>query len=139
MRWRHSAYLCGDHEEAEEPVGEQHLHLLVVGGQVALRVVRLVRVGAAPLETLEHGNVISQHESFCITHYVIPTQSLWSWSGSSDAKSFETVTDPQTLFFYVNYTYIIFFYIDEKEKKLNNIPVSMPADLFVPVLTKTFF
>ena len=36
MRWRHSAYLCGDHEEAEEPVGEQHLHLLVVGGQVAL-------------------------------------------------------------------------------------------------------
>ena len=71
MRWRHSAYLCGDHEEAEEPVGEQHLHLLVVGGQVALRVVRLVRVGAAPLETLEHGNVISQHESFCITHYVI--------------------------------------------------------------------
>ena len=53
MRWRHSAYLCGDHEEAEEPVGEQHLHLLVVRGQVALRVVRLVRVGAAPLETFE--------------------------------------------------------------------------------------
>ena len=75
-----------------------------------------------------------------LLHYTLcNTQSLWSWSGSSDAKSIETVTDPQTLFFYVNYTYIIFFYIDEKEKKLNNIPVSMPADLFVPVLTKTFF
>lgn len=45
-------YLGGDHEEAEEPVGEQHLDLLVVGRQVALRVVALVGVGAAPLETL---------------------------------------------------------------------------------------
>ena len=45
-------HLGGDHEEAEEPVGEQHLDLLVVGGQVALRVVALVGVGAAPLETL---------------------------------------------------------------------------------------
>ena len=42
--------LGGHHEEAEEPVGEQHLHFLVVAGQVALRVVALVRVGAAPLE-----------------------------------------------------------------------------------------
>ena len=46
-----SVYLCWYHEEAEEPVGEKHLDLLVVGGQVALRIVRLVRVGPAPLET----------------------------------------------------------------------------------------
>ena len=43
-------YLCWDHEEPEESVREEHLDLLVVAGQVALGVVALVRVGAAPLK-----------------------------------------------------------------------------------------
>lgn len=38
------AALRGHHEVAEEPVGQQHLHLLVVAGQVALGVVALVRI-----------------------------------------------------------------------------------------------
>ena len=42
--------LGGHHEEAEEAVGEQHLHLLVVRGHVALGVVALVGVLLAPLE-----------------------------------------------------------------------------------------
>ena len=42
--------LSRDHEEAEEPVGQQHLHLLVEAGQVALGVVTLVCVLSAPLE-----------------------------------------------------------------------------------------
>mmetsp|Transcript_39072 Transcript_39072/g.85881 ORF Transcript_39072/g.85881 Transcript_39072/m.85881 type:complete len:419 (+) Transcript_39072:398-1654(+) len=41
--------IVGHHEEAEEVVGEQHLHLLVVGGQVAVRVGADVAVLAAPL------------------------------------------------------------------------------------------
>lgn len=44
------ATLRGHHEVAEEPVGQQHLHLLVVAGQVALGVVALIRVARAPLE-----------------------------------------------------------------------------------------
>ena len=44
-------YLCWDHEESEESVREEHLDLLVVAGQVALGVVALVRVGAAPLKS----------------------------------------------------------------------------------------
>ena len=42
--------LCWDHEEPEEAIREQHLHLLVVGGQVAVRVVARVLVVAAPLK-----------------------------------------------------------------------------------------
>ncbi len=38
------------HEEAEEAIAEEHLNALVVRGQVALRVVALVRVLFAPLE-----------------------------------------------------------------------------------------
>ena len=38
-----------DHEEAEEAIREQHLHALVMGWQVALGVVPLVRVLPAPL------------------------------------------------------------------------------------------
>lgn len=41
--------LCWDHEEAEEAIGQQHLHPLVMGGQVALGVVPFVRVLPAPL------------------------------------------------------------------------------------------
>merc|ERR1712127_224032 len=41
--------LSGHHEEPEEAIREQHLDLLVVRGQVALRVVALVSVGPAPL------------------------------------------------------------------------------------------
>lgn len=41
--------LCWDHEEAEEAVGQEHLHPLVVGGEVTLGVVALVRVLPAPL------------------------------------------------------------------------------------------
>ena len=44
------SHLSGNHEEPQEPVGEEHLHLLVVAGQVALGVVALVRVSPAPLE-----------------------------------------------------------------------------------------
>ena len=39
------------HEEAEEAIGQQHLHLLVVGRQVAARVVARVLVVAAPVVT----------------------------------------------------------------------------------------
>jgi hypothetical protein len=45
------ANLGGNHEESEESVGEKHLHLLVVGGQVALRVVRFICVRATPLKS----------------------------------------------------------------------------------------
>lgn len=44
------AALRGHHEVAQEPVGQQHLHLLVVAGQVALGIVALVGVARAPLE-----------------------------------------------------------------------------------------
>ena len=37
------------HEETEEAVGQQHLHALVVGRQVALGVVTRVRVLTSPL------------------------------------------------------------------------------------------
>ena len=47
---RKLSYLSGNHEEAQEPVREEHLDLLVVAGQVALGVVALVGVGSAPLE-----------------------------------------------------------------------------------------
>ena len=46
-----NAHLGGDHEEAKEAIGEEHLNLLIVGGKVALGVVALVRVGPAPLES----------------------------------------------------------------------------------------
>ena len=46
-----NSHLGGDHEEAKEAVGEEHLDLLIVGGEVTLGVVALVRVGAAPLKT----------------------------------------------------------------------------------------
>ena len=42
--------LCWDHEEAEETVREQHLHLLIVGGKVAVRVVASVLVVPSPLK-----------------------------------------------------------------------------------------
>ena len=42
--------LSRDHEEAEESVRQQHLHLLVEAGQVALGVVTLVCVLSSPLE-----------------------------------------------------------------------------------------
>ena len=41
--------LRGRHEETEEAVGQQHLHTLVVGWQVALGVVTRVRVLTSPL------------------------------------------------------------------------------------------
>ena len=42
--------LTGNHEEAEEPVRQQHLNLLVEARQVTLGVVTLIRVLSAPLE-----------------------------------------------------------------------------------------
>ena len=42
--------LSGHHEKAQEAIGEQHLHFLVVRRQIALGVVALVRVLLAPLE-----------------------------------------------------------------------------------------
>lgn len=41
--------LCWDHEEAEEAVGQEHLHPLIVGGEVTLGIVPFVRVLPAPL------------------------------------------------------------------------------------------
>lgn len=41
--------LTGHHEEAQEPIRQQHLHSLIVGRQVAFGVVALVRVLSAPL------------------------------------------------------------------------------------------
>ena len=42
--------LCWDHEETKETIGEQHLHLLIVGRQVAMRVVASVLVISSPLK-----------------------------------------------------------------------------------------
>lgn len=39
-----------DHEETKETVREQHLHLLIVGGEVAMGIVASVLVIAAPLK-----------------------------------------------------------------------------------------
>ena len=46
-----NARLGGDHEEAKEAIGEEHLDLLIVGGEVTLGVVALVCVGTAPFES----------------------------------------------------------------------------------------
>ena len=37
-----------DHEESQEPVGEQHLDLLIVRGEVAVRIVPCILVVATP-------------------------------------------------------------------------------------------
>ena len=42
--------LCWDHEETKETIREQHLHLLIVGRQVAMRVVTSVLVISSPLK-----------------------------------------------------------------------------------------
>ena len=44
-------YLSGNHEEAKEPIWQEHLDFLIVGGKVSLGVVALVRVGSTPLKT----------------------------------------------------------------------------------------
>ena len=41
--------LSWHHEESKEAIGEKHLYLLIVGGQVAMRVVSRVLVVPAPL------------------------------------------------------------------------------------------
>merc|ERR1719510_899753 len=43
--------LSGNHEEAKEPIRQEHLDFLIVGGKVTLGVVALVRVGSTPLKT----------------------------------------------------------------------------------------
>ena len=43
--------LCRDHEEAKEPIREEHLDLLVVRGQVPVGIVARVLVVSAPLVT----------------------------------------------------------------------------------------
>ena len=40
-----------DHEEAQEPIRKKHLHLLIVGGQVAMGIVASVLVATPPLIT----------------------------------------------------------------------------------------
>ena len=42
--------LSRNHEEAEEAIGEEHLDLLVVGGQISFGVITLVSVLLAPFE-----------------------------------------------------------------------------------------
>lgn len=43
--------LSWNHEETKETIREQHLHLLVVGGQVAMGIIASVLVIATPLKT----------------------------------------------------------------------------------------
>jgi len=43
------ARLCRNHEESQEAITEQHLHTLIVGGEVTLRVVACVLVLSPPL------------------------------------------------------------------------------------------
>ena len=50
---RINKYLSGNHKESQEPVGEQHLHHLIIAGQVPLEVIALVRVGPDPLTSTE--------------------------------------------------------------------------------------